>query len=579
MGSTSARLASRSSIALIAAIGFLFVSSARAEDRVFDPAEFDRALSRIVEGKGATAPIASAAIAVMVGDRIVYEGAAGCAEFARDGAACVRAATPTSKMRVASISKLALALGIETLVADRRIDLDEDVSTYLGWELRNPAFPSTPITIRQLMSHKSSVIDPDEYWVAAPGSFRALFAPDSAPFDSAHAPGAWFRYSNLNYGILAGVIEAVTHERFDRFMTSALFEPNGLDIGYNWSGVTAEAREQGVVQYLYGGESWTEAADAPSILNAETPAILVADGVDASAYLDRYTPGENPTLFSPQGGLRASVDDLLLVLRMLRQHDNLAIPQWRVDPNHPNGETEGGYYSGFGLGVQLVEGNKKFLKGASLIGHPGEAYGLFAGAWILKADATEGREEDISIAFAATGVDPAPKKGAHPTFNALEERLMRLALKAAKAGGEPRPFAERADAKADIGAALSAAKASGRKVIVIFGANWCRDSRGLAKMFATPPLKNLIENNFELVWVDVGVRDKNLDIVRQYGAPLIGTPTVLILSADGAPLNVETASDWRKAESRTLDEALVYFGSFSAEQKALRRGKISAVYD
>ena len=58
-----------------------------------------------------------------------------------------RAATADDPVRIASISKLATALGVMRLVDDRRLDLDRDVSDYLGWSLRNPAFPDRPVRI------------------------------------------------------------------------------------------------------------------------------------------------------------------------------------------------------------------------------------------------------------------------------------------------------------------------------------------------------------------------------------------------------------------------------------------------
>src|SRR3712207_3637826 len=70
-----------------------------------------------------------------------------------------RQLTIDDPVRVASGSKLIVALGVMRLVEQKRLDLDEDVSSYLGWRLRNPAFPETPITLRMLLSHTSSVKD------------------------------------------------------------------------------------------------------------------------------------------------------------------------------------------------------------------------------------------------------------------------------------------------------------------------------------------------------------------------------------------------------------------------------------
>jgi CubicO group peptidase (beta-lactamase class C family) len=70
-----------------------------------------------------------------------------------------RALTIDDPVRVASVSKLVVALGVMRLVETGVIDLDEDVSAKLGWRLRDPAFPDVPITPRLLLSHRSELTD------------------------------------------------------------------------------------------------------------------------------------------------------------------------------------------------------------------------------------------------------------------------------------------------------------------------------------------------------------------------------------------------------------------------------------
>ena len=68
-----------------------------------------------------------------------------------------RVVTPDDPVRIASISKLVVAVGVMKLVEQGTLDLDGDVSRWLGWSLRNPSFPDRPITLRQLLSLTSSV--------------------------------------------------------------------------------------------------------------------------------------------------------------------------------------------------------------------------------------------------------------------------------------------------------------------------------------------------------------------------------------------------------------------------------------
>src|SRR5436190_22947897 len=101
-----------------------------------------------------SSPAPAYAWATFDGSRIHSAGASGLADRARG-----RALTIDDPARIASISKLAVAIGVMRLVEQGRLDLDRDVSFYLGWPLRNPAFPDQPITLRLLLSHRSSLKD------------------------------------------------------------------------------------------------------------------------------------------------------------------------------------------------------------------------------------------------------------------------------------------------------------------------------------------------------------------------------------------------------------------------------------
>src|SRR6185295_2931344 len=114
-----------------------------------------------------------------------------------------------------------------------RLDLDRDVSDYLGWRLRNPAFPDKPITLRLLLSHRSSLRDGVDYAVPFGITFRDVLAAPEA-FDLEHPPGTFFRYSNLNFPVIAAVMESATHQRFDLLMDGLVLRPLRLDACFNW---------------------------------------------------------------------------------------------------------------------------------------------------------------------------------------------------------------------------------------------------------------------------------------------------------------------------------------------------------
>ena len=90
-----------------------------------------------------------------------------------------RAVTPDDPARVASVSKLVVAVGVMQLVEAGKLDLDRDVSDYLGWSLRNPHFPDRPISLRMLLSHTSSVREHDDNYVLPLGA--SLAGGDAGP--------------------------------------------------------------------------------------------------------------------------------------------------------------------------------------------------------------------------------------------------------------------------------------------------------------------------------------------------------------------------------------------------------------
>ena len=76
----------------------------------------------------------------------------------------------------------------------------------------------------------------------------------------------------------------------------------------------------------------------------------------------------------------------------------------------------------------------------------------------------------------------------------------------------------------------------------------------------------MLQEKYELVYVDVGYKDRNIDIAQRFGIKAIeGTPTVLILSADGVLLNRKSAPKWRNAASRTEADIFAYFDQFVPE--------------
>lgn len=128
---------------------------------------------------------------------------------------------------------------------------------------------------------------------------------------------------------------------------------------------------------------------------------------------------------------------------------------------------------------------------------------------------------------------------------------------------EPTPYDSHADAASDIVATLAAAKAENKKALLVFGANWCHDSRALAAHFEKPRFQTLIQEKYKLIYVDVGQKDRNIDLAQKFGVEeIVGSPTVFVTNSKGDVLNLETAPTWRNAASREEEDIWQYFRQF-----------------
>jgi len=335
-----------------------------------------------------------------------------------------RAATADDPVRVASISKVSVALGVMRLIEQRKLNLDADVSDYLGWTLRNPNFPDQRITLRLLMSHRSSLMDGGELYLVPFGERLQNNLSDSRVWDGAHAPGRYFRYANINFPVIATIIERVTGERFDRAIHRLVFAPLFIDACFNWTMCSPQKIARAVV--LYGEDGRIRRDDLKGVM----PPCPVFTKADGQCDLSTYRPGDNGAIFSPQGGLRISMTDLARLGQVLMRRDAgflkpasyAALEKiiWRYDGR--NGDTEGGFFCAFGLSVQTVSkgkagcSNDAFGDGRTRIGHAGEAYGLRAGLWI-------DRKRQQGVAFFVTAVPDEELKGTSG-FYRVEEAIL-----------------------------------------------------------------------------------------------------------------------------------------------------------
>lgn len=140
----------------------------------------------------------------------------------------------------ASLSKWIAALAVMKLVEQGKLDLDRPVAAYLTrWQLPEGAFSSREVTARRLLSHTAGLTDglgfgdygrdealPTlEEELAAP---RASSGMSAAPVMVGIEPGTQFRYSGGGYLVLELLIEEVSGEPFETFVTREILQPLDL---------------------------------------------------------------------------------------------------------------------------------------------------------------------------------------------------------------------------------------------------------------------------------------------------------------------------------------------------------------
>lgn len=392
-------------------------------------------------------PLASLSVLAIREGRVAYERQFGRRHISRDGKGDRRADAATL-YRVASVSKLVTTLGVMRLVEAGKLDLDKDLSEYLGWRLRNPHFPDAPITLRQVLSHRSSLVDDAGYLAfGADVALREVLEPGGKHHGdgrmwSKRAPGTYFQYANLPWGLAASVMEKAGGEPFEPLMRRLVLEPLGLAGAYDPAALPASRRADVATLYRKATPGEVQEWDPAG------PWIAQVDDHEGPVPAPRtppgYVPGSNGLLGSPQGGLRASAADLGRVMRMLMEDGRVEgraflspeslrtmfTRQWATDGG-ANGQRDYGgrrdVFNAWGLGNQHFVGESGPARGDRLVadgsfravGHHGDAYGLQS-LFAFDAAARNG----IVALIGGTGFDPAGDPGAWSWAPRYEERIV-----------------------------------------------------------------------------------------------------------------------------------------------------------
>lgn len=322
-------------------------------------------------------------VAVVKDGKIIYTQALGYKNREKN-----ESLSTTDIFRIASISKSFTASAIMQLVAKGKISLDQDVSTILGFPVRNPKYPNEVITIKRLLSHTSSLNDSQDYM-----SINVADPSKSVYFYKAYndyAPGEKYEYCNLGFNMLGTIVEKVSGVRFDKYVKKNIIDKLGLYAGFNVDSLDAS---RFAVIYEYDGNK-----DAFS----PQPAAYRSRANDIQ---NNYVMGNSTPLFSPTGGMKISAQDLARYMIMHMNYgkgeNGKRIIKESLSRQMQTWVTSTGDVDFYGFALRSAN---NLIPGEKMVGHTGSAYGLYSAMFFEPA-------KKFGIVMMTNGCKPIYKNG------------------------------------------------------------------------------------------------------------------------------------------------------------------------
>ena len=124
----------------------------------------------------------------------------------------------------------------------------------------------------------------------------------------------------------------------------------------------------------------------------------------------------------------------------------------------------------------------------------------------------------------------------------------------------PLPYNGEIYSESDIERFLDSSINKSKQPIIIFGGNWCPDCRILEGTLQLPTIKKYMIEHYEIMHVDVGRYDKNMNLISYFKIPKEeGVPRVLVFDINKNILNMESTKEWTTARDRKQQEIFNYF--------------------
>lgn len=300
-------------------------------------------------------------IAAFKGENLFYKQSYGYADKALQ-----IPANDQTKYRIASISKTITGIMAMKLISEGKFCLNTRVSDYLGVNLDNPRYPNDKITVKQLLTHTSGIMDSYAYETATntPMPLNKLLSYGGIHAD--YRPGTMYLYSNLGAGLMSGVIEQATGKRFYDYAKESLFTPLNMDAGF----LRTEIKDTQSLAQIYLNNHLT--VNVKQWMRVES----LYDNIPVG---QMYMLGQSDLIISASDlaefAMALAGDGTVKGIRILQKPS--------VDEMNKVQFTDGKMTRGLAL---HITGN--LVKGRTLHGHLGQAYGMISGMYFDPTDKT-----------------------------------------------------------------------------------------------------------------------------------------------------------------------------------------------
>jgi CubicO group peptidase (beta-lactamase class C family) len=197
-------------------------------------------LDKVIDSEFKKYQIPGIACLAVNGDSVVFAEAKGYANVHDE----IKFTTQT-RMLIASVSKTMAVTAVMQLYEKGLIKLDQDISSYLPFKVRNPDFPNDTITVEMLLTHTSSIVDKGYLssafylfgYVDYPESlmsFEQSYLTSGGQYYSKHSfsdhkPGSHYTYSNVAAALIACLVEHVSKMDYNTYCKTYIFKPLGMN--------------------------------------------------------------------------------------------------------------------------------------------------------------------------------------------------------------------------------------------------------------------------------------------------------------------------------------------------------------